>query len=417
MPPASTTTTAPSRNCSWAATATMRRRAHPASSSTPSSSRAATSSSGDFYFDYENKNLQGDNIDDELRNQGSGQARRFCTIAIPMCQLGGPIKRDKLWFFASYRDQNTATTVLGFPVDNPSGFVFPTRLHERHLQDELSTVPEQPDRPLHPDGPQVPAAARRRQHDVPVAPFLQDSCRRPANLDWNSVVSPKFFYNARSSTFGYNWPNKPYGVNGELNENLTAGFEIRPHGNTRRWCRRPRSNNRLRHPVRLDRHVFKRQLGRRQSRAEVRDGQRARRRSSSRRGLCRPRPHSRSTAPAAPATSRRRIRVQICNTPQESEDYTWHHSAFFNDQFQQRPDHAERRAAVGLLLVLLPRSVEIPRARSANFFYAGAAVAERLSDPWRRHRTPAIGRFPAESGTRAVLGHRAARWHRVGPLR
>ena len=46
----------------------------------------------------------------------------------PNISLGGPIKRDKFWFFTSVRDQRTGVTVDGFPVEQPGGFFFETRL-------------------------------------------------------------------------------------------------------------------------------------------------------------------------------------------------------------------------------------------------------------------------------------------------
>src|SRR5688572_28785258 len=83
---------------------------------------------GDLYFDYQNQNLQGDNVDDRLRNLGIGSGTKMLKYYDPNVSVGGPIMRDKLWYFGSYRDQNTATTVLGFPADNPTEFEFPTRL-------------------------------------------------------------------------------------------------------------------------------------------------------------------------------------------------------------------------------------------------------------------------------------------------
>ena len=53
------------------------------------------------------------------------------------------------------------------------------------------------------------------------APFRQDSWSWAANFDWNSVLGDRFFFNTRYATFGYDWPNKAYGANGEVGTNLT----------------------------------------------------------------------------------------------------------------------------------------------------------------------------------------------------
>ena len=83
---------------------------------------------GDFYYDYENKHLQGNNVTDELRRVGVTEGTRILLYRDPNVSLGGPILRDKLWFFTSFRDQRTGTTVDGFPVEQPGGFFFETRL-------------------------------------------------------------------------------------------------------------------------------------------------------------------------------------------------------------------------------------------------------------------------------------------------
>ena len=74
--------------------------------------------------------------------------------------------RDRMWFFTSIRDQRTGVTVDNFPVENPGGFFFETRLTNVTYKMNYQLSPEQPARPLHPVGPEVPAASRRRQHGV-----------------------------------------------------------------------------------------------------------------------------------------------------------------------------------------------------------------------------------------------------------
>src|SRR5688572_15653941 len=56
---------------------------------------------------------QGSNIDDELRAFGITEAAALIKLWDVSFALGGPIKRDKLWFFANYRDFGNHTDIPG----------------------------------------------------------------------------------------------------------------------------------------------------------------------------------------------------------------------------------------------------------------------------------------------------------------
>src|SRR5687768_4820192 len=83
---------------------------------------------GDFYYDYENQRLQSRNLTDGLRRLGVTEGTRILLYRDPNFAIGGPIKRDRMWFFTSVRDQRTGVTVDGFPVEDPGNFFFETRL-------------------------------------------------------------------------------------------------------------------------------------------------------------------------------------------------------------------------------------------------------------------------------------------------
>jgi hypothetical protein len=56
---------------------------------------------------------QGSNIDDELRAFGITEQAALIKLWDVSFALGGPIKRDKLWFFANYRDFGNHTDIPG----------------------------------------------------------------------------------------------------------------------------------------------------------------------------------------------------------------------------------------------------------------------------------------------------------------
>ena len=81
--------------------------------------------SGTAFFNYANSGLQGNNVDDELRAQGITTADSIKRINDTSFAIGGPIKRDKLWFWTAHRfwgyEQIRTNT---FYEKNPHDFVF-----------------------------------------------------------------------------------------------------------------------------------------------------------------------------------------------------------------------------------------------------------------------------------------------------
>ena len=81
--------------------------------------------SGSGFFNYANDSLQGNNIDDALRSQGVTTGDSILRIHDLSGALGGPLKKDKLWFWTAHRywgyEQIRTNT---FYEKNPFDFVF-----------------------------------------------------------------------------------------------------------------------------------------------------------------------------------------------------------------------------------------------------------------------------------------------------
>ncbi len=176
--------------------------------------------SGDVYVDYENEGLQGKNVDDQLRRLGVGEGARITKYYDPNINVGGPIKRDRLWYFSSFRNQFIGTTVTGFPAEKPSNFEFATKLTNLtyKLTQQLSSNNKlshyiQFGRKLQPH-----RGAGSTVYTDGV--YKQDSFSYAGNVEWNSILGPRFFFNARFSSFGYIWPNLAYGVDLQVGENV-----------------------------------------------------------------------------------------------------------------------------------------------------------------------------------------------------
>jgi len=68
--------------------------------------------SGAFFFSFSDSALQGSNLTDELRAQGTRPATEdLITMRDLTGSIGGPINRDKLWFFVSARTKRTEKKV------------------------------------------------------------------------------------------------------------------------------------------------------------------------------------------------------------------------------------------------------------------------------------------------------------------
>lgn len=348
---------------------------------------------GEIYFDYENESLQADNVDDRLRRLGIGSGTRVLKYYDPNLTAGGPIKRDKLWYFGSYRHQNIGVTVLGFPAENPSDFEFETLLQNATYKFTYQVSPNnkighyiQIGRKLQPHR----GAASTSYSD---AVYKQDSTSYAGNVDWNSVRGPTFFFNTRLAAFGYNWPNLPYGVNGELNTNLRHRmYEFETDNNA--GASNPTRNDRRR--IQFDwtgylfrddwaggNHSFKFGV------VSEREGQifqdegfldAVRLMFRSRGGL------PDFTTP---------YRVEIRNTPRLSENWNWHHGAFVNDQIQTGRVTLNLGVRWDYYSSYYPDQVILP-SRFRDFFYAGAP----LPNGFRLDPTPYAGTFvvPGRSG-------------------
>jgi hypothetical protein len=347
---------------------------------------------GDFYIDYQNENLQGDNIDDELRNLGIGSGTKMLKYYDINLGAGGPIKRDKFWYFGSYRDQNTSTTVLGFPADNPSEFPFPTRLQNAtyKLTYQLSQGNKighyiQMGRKL-----QSQRGASSTQYQW--SQYKQDSISYAANIDWNSVVTPSFFFNMRAATFGYNWPNLPYGGNGELNDNLTLRIRDQQSGNSAGSDTATR-NDRRRYQFDWTGNLFRDDwVG--SANHSIKFGVVSEKEGQYFRdeGFV---GHYRTHYNTTNADFQTPYRIQIYNTPQQSDDWNWHHGAFINDSIHKGRVTFNIGVRWDYYTSFWPDQ-EIPDGPFRNFFYAGAP----LPNGYAIAPTPYAGNWtiPGETG-------------------
>lgn len=166
---------------------------------------------GDFYQDYENSSFQGTNITQTQLLQGAGLGTRITSYHDTNGDVGGPIKKDKLWFFTSFRRQYIGTTITGYPVNSPgTGPPFGTILsnatykltYQINAKNKISQMVnfERKQQPYR-------NASNSQYAD---AVYNQDLVEWIGNVEWNSSLTPNAFLNVRLGSWGYNWVNEAY---------------------------------------------------------------------------------------------------------------------------------------------------------------------------------------------------------------
>src|SRR5207248_2359426 len=77
--------------------------------------------SGQAFFNTAGDWSRGDNIDDTLRSQGITRGPGIKSSYDASGSLGGPIQKDRLWFYGTYRSYQTTTGVSGIGVNAFAG--------------------------------------------------------------------------------------------------------------------------------------------------------------------------------------------------------------------------------------------------------------------------------------------------------
>lgn len=167
---------------------------------------------GEYYFDWYNNSLQGSNIPSSYSSAGafngspirahSNEIDRYYDTAI---NTGGPIKHDKVWWFATFRQQFNAVAQPNFNFDstfntklwNPVGKVtYQANQNNKFIGYYQWGQKLQPNR--------LPFGTAIYNSAGPT--FKQDSGSWVYKGEWNGTLSDKLYVEARYGDFGYYFP-------------------------------------------------------------------------------------------------------------------------------------------------------------------------------------------------------------------
>ena len=168
--------------------------------------------SGEYYLDWYNNSLQGSNIPDEytaptafngnpIREHGN-EIDRYYDTAI---NVGGPIMRDKVWWFGTYRQQSNAVQQPNFQFDK----TFNTKLWNavgkgtyQLNQNHKFIGYYQWGQKIQPN--RLPFGTYTYIDEGPTN--RQDSGSWVYKAEWNGTVSENLYVEARYGDFGYYFP-------------------------------------------------------------------------------------------------------------------------------------------------------------------------------------------------------------------
>jgi hypothetical protein len=167
---------------------------------------------GEYHLDWYNNSLQGSNLPDEYftptrwnNTPIRPHSNEITSYYDHDINLGGPIKRDKLWYFGTYRRQKNAVAQPNFNFDKTfdttlwnavAKTTFQANQNNKFIGYYQWGQKIQPNR--------LPFAAYT--YNSPEQTFMQNSGSWVYKGEWNGTVSDKLYVEARYGDFGYYFP-------------------------------------------------------------------------------------------------------------------------------------------------------------------------------------------------------------------
>jgi len=169
---------------------------------------------GEAYLDWETSKFQSDNVTQDLTNRGLPAGDKFSRYNDFNAQLGGPFKKDKFWWFGSFRDQFSGVTTALTDNNGVPGQLFTTRLtnytiklnYQLNAKNTLA-FSSQFGRKYQPwRGGQGTSAY---QYDFD-STYTQLSWTEVGKVEWTRVINARTTLDGSLANFGYQFPGRAH---------------------------------------------------------------------------------------------------------------------------------------------------------------------------------------------------------------
>ena len=158
---------------------------------------------GSLFYSGTGKGLAGNNVDDNLRSQGITTGTQLLKLNDVNGDAGGPVVRDRLWWYGSARDYTTMEHVIGFSKDFKSNL----RNYTARVNTQISRGNQLSGFWTYNRKFQPNRGAGLTQPD-PVSTINQQSPKNLFNLNWTSVLTQARFLEVSSTYFHMHWPSR-----------------------------------------------------------------------------------------------------------------------------------------------------------------------------------------------------------------
>ena len=176
--------------------------------------------SGLFSSNYAGKGLVADNLTQELRDRGLTQVNKTQRTYDANIAIGGPIAKDKLWFFTAHRVFGYQNLLAGNYYNLTPGTMFYTPDQSRPALHQQDNWTDGVRFTYQLSGKDKISAAWDIQHSdiclycsplrapeaTPKTKYADPNYLLQAK--WSRVITPKLFFEAADSTLIFNWPNR-----------------------------------------------------------------------------------------------------------------------------------------------------------------------------------------------------------------
>lgn len=196
---------------------------------------------GSFMGQYQNGDMQSKNVDDALLKKGYAPGvNKFTSLRDLYGEVGGPILKDKLWFYVSYRDGRTGQFIPGFvrlsdreqvefytKLENPTGKI----AYQVSKNNKFEAMAQ---------GGRKWQPYRQASRFIPLeATQNQDSYSLIGpSFKWLTIISNRGTFDASLQRGGYWWPDVPWTGDvrrTDLTTGATRGAYLESDRKPRRW--------------------------------------------------------------------------------------------------------------------------------------------------------------------------------------